>query len=415
MFMQLSRYIFLFFLIFYFSIASANQNISLVLRDVNLNDAIRMLAKTLKINVIVSDTVKGMANLDVENADAEAIFSLLLASHELVKWQIANVWYIGPRDALIKYQQEELKWQGIQEDTLPLITQIWRIHYGLASDIAHVLMSNPHSFLSKRGQVKVDTRTNTLCIQDTAERMKLIFHLVKQLDVPVKQILIKARIVSVDDDFQRELGLHFAVNPAQQQSVLSAAQLNSQDVLLAKAATMGSYSLAVAKLADGSLLDVKLAALEKAGHAELISRPSLFTANQQTASIEAGEEVPYQEISESGGTAIAFKKAVLGLKVTPQVLPGNKVLLKLQVNQDRPSHRMVQGMPTISTRQVISNVVLKLGETIVLGGIYESNREQGQERVPFISQIPVLGWLFRQDNTQEAKRELLIFITLLSL
>ena len=170
------------------------------------------------------------------------------------------------------------------------------------------------------------------------------------------------------------------------------------------------FSLAVARLANSPLLDAKLAALDSEGRGELISSPSLFTANQQSASIESGEEIPYQEVSRSGGTGIAFKKAVLSLKVTPQVMPNGKILLQLQVNQDKPSNRMVLGVPAINTRQISTSITVHDGQTIALGGIYELNKEYGEQRVPFLYKIPGVGMLFRQHNTLENKRELLIFI-----
>jgi len=208
--------------------------------------------------------------------------------------------------------------------------------------------------------------------------------------VPVKQILIETRLATVDSDFERELGLHFSI----------------QDPLTAQQSA-GHYSLAVARLADGALLDIKLSAMENAGRAELISNPSLFTANQQPASIEAGEEIPYQETSRNGATTTVFKKAVLSLKVTPQIMPDETVLLQLQVNQDKPSNKMVQGVPTISTRQIMTNVLIKNGQTVVLGGIYEMSSEQGEEKLP----IPLLDLLFREKNVKKRKRELLVFVT----
>jgi type IV pilus assembly protein PilQ len=156
---------------------------------------------------------------------------------------------------------------------------------------------------------------------------------------------------------------------------------------------------------------VQLSALENEGHGELISSPSLFTANQQTASIESGEEIPYQEVSKSGATSVAFKKAVLSLKVTPQVMPDHQVMLELQVNQDKPSNRMVLGVPAISTRQMSTHILIKNGQTIVLGGIYESDKEAGQRRIPFLGKIPLVGLLFRHQNSVLRKRELLIFVT----
>ncbi len=164
-------------------------------------------------------------------------------------------------------------------------------------------------------------------------------------------------------------------------------------------------------LPDTSLLDIQLAALEQNGRGELISSPSLFTANQQTASIESGEEIPYQEATNSGATSVVFKKAVLSLKVTPHVLPDNKVLLHLRVTQDKPSQRDVLGVPAITTRQITTNILVQNGQTIVLGGIYESDRTYGEQGIPYLGKIPLVGMLFRQHNSQASKRQLLIFVT----
>ena len=391
------------FILFNQASYAKNSHLSIELHDTNLRDAIDILAKFLNINVICSPSIQGMVNLNLHDAIASAAFDLLLTSHGLTKWQVGNIWYVGPRDELVKGRLEELKWQEMNNDAAVLVTHVWQINYGRAKEIAHLLQDSHGSFLSKRGQVRVDVRTNTICVQDIPRQQELIHQLIKQLDVPIKQILIQARLASVDHDYERELGISFTAHASSTEN-----HDGLSGMIMPEA---GQYSLAIAKLANGSILDVKLAALENSGHAELISSPSLFTANQQTASIEAGEEVPYQEVSESGGTAVVFKKAVLGLKVTPQVLPGNQVLLQLQINQDRPSHKMVLGMPTISTRQIVTNVLVKIGQTVVLGGIYESNWEKGEEGIPFISQVPLLGLLFKQHHTRESKRQLLIFIT----
>lgn len=368
--------------------------LSLELKNTNLADAIRIMAKFMHLNVVISDNIVGNVTLSLKDAMPEQAFDLLLISHDLARWQVGDVSFVAPRLELIKHQQEELKWQEVTKASAPLRTEVWQLRYANAVEIGHIIQSGKTTFLSKRGHMQVDARTNTLCIQDISTAIDNLHQLIKRLDVPIQQIVIEARLASVDSDVERELGVDFSV----------AAKSNV-------AINQGHYSLAVASLADGSLLDMKLAALENSGRAELISSPSLFTANQQPAAIEAGEEVPYQEVSESGGTAVTFKKAVLALKVTPQVLPGNRVLLQLQINQDRPSNRMVQGVPTISTRQIKTNAVIKNGQTIVLGGIYETNQEEGQKRLPFISEIPLIGALFTQQNRKENKRELLIFVT----
>ncbi len=396
------KIIFLCLLCFFSNVVAANdqktKQISFDVQNVNLQDALHILAKFLHQNIVISSKINGTTSLHFDNISKQEAFDLLLASQDLMKKSIGKLWYIAPRTELLKREQEEMKLHNILEETSPLITRIWEIRYAKADDVARFLQENNYSILSKRGNVRVDERTNTVCIQDIESHLIEVKKVISQLDVPVKQVVIEARIASIDNDYERELGINFAVEQSNYDS--------TPQVVLPK-----KYSLAIAKLANGSELDVQLAALEKAGHGELISSPSLFTANQKTAYIESGEEIPYQEVSDSGGTAVSFKKAVLRLKVTPQIMPRNKVLLQLQVNQDRPSNRIVLGVPAINTRQISTNVLISDGQTIVLGGIFESNHEQGEHRLPFFGKIPLVGWLFKQQNVKENKRELLIFVT----
>src|SRR5579885_919171 len=379
----------------------AAANLSLELRNANLQDAIRLIDGFLDMNIIISPAVRGAVTLRLHDVVPDDALNLLLTSYGLEKWKSGNVVLIAPQDELIKRKQDELKWQEVREATAPVQIRVWQIRYARAEEIARLLQDEHASLISRRGRVRVDVRTNRICIQDISSRVEEVRRLIDRLDLPVQQISIEARLASVDNDFEHELGIQFSVNPEVEDRNAAQSLLREKN----------RYSLAIAKLADGSLLDVKLNALEKAGHARLISSPSLFTANQQPASIEAGEEVPYQEVSESGGTAVTFKKAVLGLKVTPQILPGNKVLLQLQVNQDRPINKVILGMPAISTRQNLTSIIASNGQTIVLGGIYETNRESGYQGLPLISRVPLLGVLFRQQNTLENKRQLLIFVT----
>lgn len=375
--------------------------LTLDLTHVELSEAIRIIAKTTGTNVVVDDNVQGTVNLHLRNESPEVALSTLLLSQGLAKWREGNVWVVGVQEDMVRRKQAFIKWQALEEAAAPLNMRVWQLHYASANDVAALIKSSRTTLLSKRGQVSFDARTNVLYVHDIGSALIKVQHLIQRVDVPVRQIAIEARLASVDSDSERELGVEFAQSNDDNQHESGAARANPK----------GKYSIAIAKLADGSQLDVKLLALERAGRAELISRPSLFTANQQTASIEAGEEVPYQEVSESGGTAIAFKRAVLGLKVTPKILPGNNVLMLLQINQDRPSNKFVLGMPTISTRQITTNVLAKNGQTIVLGGIYEVSAENGTEGLPFLSQIPVIGFLFRQKSERQTKRELLIFVT----
>lgn len=363
---------------------------------IDVGDALHILAKCLNQNIIIAPEVTGTTSLHLHDRNYQNTFDLILMTHNLFKRNVNDTWFISPKIQVINQKEEEIKVQMLLEESEPLSTRIWEIHYAKADELALLLQDGHHSFLGKRGQIQVDTRTNSICVQDTLRHLIDIQKMISQLDRPIQQVLIKARLASIDQDFERELGLKFNL-------------LNMTSDT--KPVNANHFSLAIATLADGARLDLQLAALEQEGHGELISSPSLFTANQQAASIEAGEEIPYQEVSESGGTAINFKKAVLRLKVTPQILPRGKILLELQVNQDRPSNRIVLGVPAISTRQMMTKVLIENGKTIVLGGIYESNQEQNQQQIPFLGKIPLVGWLFKQQNVIKNKRELLIFVT----
>jgi type IV pilus assembly protein PilQ len=370
---------------------------------VNLRDALRILAKWANRSVILSPAVNGLVTLHLQNTPPAEVFDFLLKVHGLKVWQSGTVWYVSPAAALIKQKQEEVKWRTAVEEAAPLVTQLWQLRYAKVDELAHWLQAGSSSWLSKRGQLHLDARTNILCVQDTRAHVALIQNFIKRLDVPVQQVLIEARLASVDSDYEQELGVRFSNSKGD----LNEAHEAKKGFL----GEQGQFSLAIIRLADSSLLDVKLTALENQGHGALISSPSLFTASQQTASIEAGEEIPYQEASSSGATSVVFKKAVLSLKVTPQILPGKKVLLQLQVNQDTPSTRMVLGVPAITTRQIITNIVLPSGHTAVLGGIYESTNEDSTEGFPFLSKLPVLAWFFQVKSHHASKRELLVFVT----
>ncbi len=341
-----------------------------------------------------------MVTLHLQQASVEETFNLLLTSQGLAKWKIGKVWYIAPQEELRKRKFEELQFHAVLDEANPLSMRVWKIQYAKAQDIGRLIQDTNYSLLSKRGHLQVDVRTNILSVEDLPENITNIVKLIKKLDIPVKQVLIEARLASVDSDFERELGMSFSVHDG-----------SANHEMPTSLGSGPKFSLAVATLANGSMLDVALAALESEGHGKLISSPSLFTANQQSALIESGEEIPYQETTSSGATSVVFKKAVLSLQVTPQIMPGNKVLLQLKVNQDKPSSRIVLGVPAITTRQIATSLLISNGQTIVLGGIYEVDAEHDERGIPFLGKIPLIGVLFKQQNVKENKRELLIFVT----
>lgn len=374
--------------------AKAAPTLTLNVEEADLTDVLSLVAKAIPLAITVSPRVHGSVSVHWNRVDPRASFDLLLAMNGLMRQPYGNLWYVAAPDEFIDSANRTLKWQSATEAVLPLETRLYRIRYGVATTLAQVLSNSKEALLSRRAEWHVDERTNVLAVTDTAARLAKLDGVIHGLDVPVQQILIEARLANVDQTAESALGLDFSVT--------------GNEGALAKS---GYYSVAVAHLADGSSLDVRLAALQAAGKAELISSPTLFTVNQRPASIESGEEVPYQEVSESGGTAIAFKKAVLGLQVVPQILPGGEVMLALKINQDRPDALLVQGMPVITTRQITTQVVVKQGQTVVLGGIYEMNRETTVERVPYLSALPFIGRWFEVKTQNKTKRELLIFVT----
>lgn len=293
----------------------------------------------------------------------------------------------------------------MQKTQTPLTSLLLAIHYAKASALAKFLTSN-HAILSPHGHVAADTRSNQLWITDDAAHLTSIQHIVHKLDIPVAEVLIKARIVSVDDSFAHSLGVIFGSKT--KHSI--ADDGFTMDMPTASGGS-GVVNFPIAKLGAGRWLDLELTALEQQGHAEVISSPELMASNRQTAVIEAGEEVPYQEKTGQGNTSVAFKKATLRLKVTPTIMPAKRILLHLTVNQDKISSLLVNGVPAIRTQQLSTQVVLHDKETIVLGGIYERVTSHQEEGVPGLRKIPIIGALFRRRRRVSARQQLLIFVT----
>jgi type IV pilus assembly protein PilQ len=373
----------------------AQEKLTLNVESASLPDVILFLGKAAHLSLTVSPRVRGSVSVHWQQVDPEAALSVLLMMNGLMRESYHGLWYVATADEFIQTAGRQEKWQAANEAAQPLATHSYSLRYANAKNLASFLESSKQTLLSKRGLWRFDERTNGLAVTDIASRLALMDAWVRRLDVPVKQIMIEARLASVDQSAESALGIDFA----------SVAGKPS-------AAAPGFYNIAIAHLPDGSMLDVKLAALLKEGKADLIASPRLFTVNLQPASIESGQEVPYQHESESGGTTVTFKKAVLSLDVVPQLLPGGRVMLALKITQDRPSTALSQnGAPLIDTRAITTEVLVKHGQTVVLGGIYEDDHETEVKRLPYLSALPVLGGLFQVKTEANRKRELLIFVT----
>ncbi|MDX1900519.1 MAG: secretin N-terminal domain-containing protein [Gammaproteobacteria bacterium] len=367
------------------------------MQDIELSEALYLLAQHFQQNIIVSPHVTGRVTLTLNQISLRQAFEIMMSTQNLAKLTVHHTWMVASPLELIQIKKNRTQWKSLLTETMPLVTHIFRLQYAKAGEAAHLLQGQS-GLLSPRGSVQIDERTNQLIVHDHAISLTAIEKLMHQIDIPLQQVSIETRLVSMDADVERELGVDFSLHKKE-----SNHENHSSEI--------ARYSLAVAKLADGSLLDMRLAAAENTGHAELISAPRLFTANRQTASIEAGEEIPYQEISSSGATGVTFKKAVLSLQVTPHILPGHRVLLELQIHQDKPASREVLGVPAITTRQLQSSVLIQNGQTIVLGGIFEDSQRDARMKIPFLSAIPGVGLLFQQQILSKNHRELLIFVT----
>lgn len=395
-----------YFILIFSIVLSANATpqklITVNFDKISVQSVLKWFAKFNRQNVMVSSSVKGSVSLHLEKISWKNAFKALLISQGLADLKEGDVVYIAPIDEIAN-RKKQIASVG---ENLPLITKFIRLNYAKATNIAKLLKDKEQGVLSKQGRVLADARTNSLVLKDTPQQIKMINTLIKRLDVPVKQVAIEARIVNIDDDYEKEFGIKFGASVGR--------HLNgSFNVdLPATMSGAGQIGLALFRLAHGTLIDLELSALESEGRAEIISTPRVITSNQQSATIESGEDIPYQELASSqGATKTSFKKAVLRLKVTPQITPDKKVILHLQVNQDKRSSYEVQGVPAIDTRQINTQVLVSNGQTVVLGGIYERTRINGVDRVPFFSDLPGIGVLFRHRKVISNRRELLIFVT----
>ncbi len=429
-----------------------NKNISLNFSDISTRELIQVFAQFTGLNFVISDNVKGNMSVHLKNMPWPQALKVILQSQGLGQRRIDNTIIIAPIKEIANQEAQELESeQRIQQlkfeheiqdlqaeeriqDLQPLVNRVVPLKYAKAEDIKD-LLTKSGSLLSKRGKIGIDITSNSVWIRDTATYTAQLVNLIHKLDTPAPQVLIEARIVSVQRPYERSLGLSWGVtNPSNNLSgTLRGANFevnglpSTVDPVLADrlnfnqpAALLGSPSLtpatvglALAQLGN-SQIDLELSALEQEGKVELISSPRLVTSNLQKATIETGQEIPYQEASSSGATTISFKDAALKLEVTPRITSDNRVILTLLVTNNQAGDTVAVGTGTavsIRTEQEESQVLLNNNQTIVLGGVYKIDNRKIVTRIPFLGQIPVVGYLFKQTNIRNTRDELLIFLT----
>jgi len=432
------------------------ERLTLNFQDIETRAVLQLLADTSGQNIVVSDSVQGNVTLRLQNVPWDQALDIVLRTKGLDKRREGNVIIVAPTEELAAREKAQLAARKDLQELSPLRTEYVQVNYAKAADLAGLIKasSGNNSLLSARGSVTIDERTNTLLVQDTADRLQDIRRLVSTLDIPIRQVLIEARIVIANDDFSRNLGVRFGATAIGDQQSLGFGGTNSAGVISstgvgrdddqivlqpnnnnAPGGTPPSVSLpavnnrymvnlpvanpagrfALTLLDSDFIVDLELSAAQAEGRGEIVSAPRVVTANQREAVIEQGQEIPYQEASSSGATTIQFKKAVLALRVTPQITPDNRIIMDLTVSKDSVGQVIVTSagvnVPSIDTREIVTQVLVNDGQTVVLGGIMETEFRETETKVPWLGDIPGLGILFKNKSKTNNKDELLIFIT----
>ena len=445
------------------SLQSANnytgKKISLDFQDIEVRRVLQLLADFTGINMVAADTVQGNITLRLKDVPWDQALDIILKTKNLDKRRNGSVIWIAPVTELIKAEEDEAKAIAQSVKLAPLQTEYLQLNYAKAVDIEKMITQGKNSgtsnnsssggaqtealgdsvgsLLSPRGTISIDPRTNTLIINDTAQKIDQIRKMIDLLDVSVKQVMVEARIVRATTDFTKEMGVKWGI--------LSQGVTRNNDLLVGGSDTTlwdlktpdddGKYTITrpdnlnvdlgvtgagASKIAFGLIsmsdfmLDLELSALQADGYGEVISTPKVLTADKQKAKVSSGQQIPYQTTSTAGGAATAtteFKDALLSLDVTPSITPDGKVQMDLLITSDSPAGTAPNGEIILNKNEISTNVLVDNGETVVLGGIFEQQNSKSQTKVPFFGDIPYVGRLFRKDAKTESKRELLIFVT----
>lgn len=441
--------------------AFTGDKLSLNFQDIEVRSVLQLIADFTELNLVASDTVTGRITLRLENVPWDQALNLVLKTKGLDKRQVGNVLMVAPAAEIAERERQELETRKQLEELAPLRTEFIRIRYANAKELFELFKGEgggggqggagtatgemgKGSILSERGSAIVDERTNSIILTDTEDKISDFRRLVEQIDIPIRQVQIEARIVIANNNFREEIGVTWgaigADTPGDSTAVIGGSTESfdsepgsaffffddnnpdnirddgdtnlTENFMVDLGVQDPAGSLAFGLLNDNVLLTMELSALEDSGHAEIVSQPKVITGDKQTASIESGKEIPYQEASSSGATTTSFKEAVLKLEVTPQITPDNRVIMDLKINQDSVGDvDSASDVPIIDVTQLETQVLVGNGQTVVLGGIYQTNEVIGETKVPFFGDIPYLGRIFRKDVQSETRSELLIFIT----
>jgi type IV pilus assembly protein PilQ len=419
--------------------AYSGEKLSLNFQDIDVRSVLQLIADFTELNLVASDTVQGNITLRLQNVPWDQALDLVLKTKGLDKRKIGNVLLVAPADEIAARERQELESQKQIAELAPLRRELIQVNYAKATDMAKLFQSvtSADGSVDERGSITVDDRTNSIIAYQTQDRLDELRRIVAQLDVAVRQVMIEARIVEANVDYDKALGVRWGgASSRGNWSVYGkdGAQIFDEGArFLPGTDTVGDFvadsglspvpfvdmgvagstsGIGIGFLTDNVVLDLQLSAMERTGNGEVVSQPKVVTADKETAKILKGQEVPYQEASSSGATSTSFKEAALSLEVTPQITPDNRIIMEVKVTKDAPDFaNALNGVPPINKNEVNAKVLVSDGETIVIGGVFSNTQTKGVEKVPFLGDLPFLGRLFRRDIVQDRKSELLVFIT----
>lgn len=428
----------------------SGEKLSLNFQNIEVRSVLQVIADFTGLNIVTSDTVTGNLTLRLKDVPWDQALDIITQSKGLTMRKNGNVIMVAPADEVAAKEKSALESSKQIEDLEPLRTEVFTLKYMKAESLKDILSDSKQRILSKRGNAVLDPRTNTIFVQDTPKYLEQVQAIINKTDVAVKQVMIESRLVIADDKYSKALGARFGVtqtgSPGRASSTVSGSLGNRFTAISSGTATQGthngsiqtatsdgsvltssdglpdlmsnlgvsnaygSFAYTLYHLGAGLMLNLELSAMEADKKGKVVSSPRVTTANQHKAKIASGTEIPYLEASSSGAATVAFKSAVLSLEVTPQITPDDKIIMELDVKKDRVG-QVFNGVPSIETQNINTQVLVGNGETLVLGGIYEQTERNDVEKVPFFGDIPVIGNAFKRKTKQDDKTELLIFIT----
>lgn len=404
------------------------EKLSLNFQDIDVRSVLQLIADFTNLNLVASDTVQGGITLRLQNVPWDQALDLVLKTKGLDKRKIGNVLLVAPAEEIAARERQELESQKQISELAPLRRELLQVNYAKASDIARLFQSvtSAEAKTEERGSITVDDRTNNIIAYQTQDRLDELRRIVSQLDIPVRQVMIEARIVEANVGYDKALGVRwggartsgsgkwttYGLDDNGDEAGNTGSDLTSNVPFVDLGAADATSGIGLGFMTNNTLIDLELSAMEKTGNGEIVSQPKVVTSDKETAKILKGTEIPYQEASSSGATSVSFKEASLSLEVTPQITPDNRIIMEVKVTKDEPDYlNALNGIPPIKKNEVNAKVLISDGETIVIGGVFSNTQSKVVEKVPFLGDVPYVGRLFRRDVVSEAKSELLVFLT----